>query len=63
VAADNFYSVIGIDHKFTQGDFTTTVKFGPDDAWGQYRSFIGSITNALDVLRDADDTTSTTNTE
>lgn len=50
--ADNFYSVVGMDHRFTQGDFTTSIRLGPDDAWGQYRSFIGSITNALDVLRD-----------
>lgn len=50
--ADNFYSVIGIDHKFTQGDFTTSIRFAPDDAWGQYRSFLGVVTNAIEVLRD-----------
>lgn len=50
--ADNFYSVVGMDHRFSQGDFTTSIRFGPDDAWGQYRSFIGTVTNALDVLRD-----------
>jgi len=52
--ADNFYSVIGIDHSFKQGDFTTQISFGPADAWGEYRSFIGSIQQALDVLREVE---------
>lgn len=52
--ADNFYSVIGIDHTFNAGNFTTQVRFGPFDAWGQYRSFVGAVQQALDVLRDVD---------
>lgn len=50
--ADNMYRVTGVEHKFIQGDFTTSVRFGPHDAWGTYRSLISSVGNALDVLRD-----------
>lgn len=51
--ADNLYRVLGIDHKFIQGDFTTSIRFGPDDAWGNYRSLISTVGNSIDVLREA----------
>lgn len=50
--ADNFYTIVGVEHRFTQGEFTSQIRFGPNDAWGQYRSFTGVVSNALEVLQD-----------
>lgn len=50
--ADNLYAITGVEHKFTQGDFSTNVRFAPQDAWGTYRSLVSTIGSSLDVLRD-----------
>jgi len=50
--ADNLYAITGVEHKFTQGDFSTNVRFAPQDAWGSYRSLVSTIGSSLDVLRD-----------
>jgi len=51
--ADNLYAITGVEHKFTQGDFSTSVTFVPSDAWGTYRSLISTVGTALDHLGDA----------
>jgi hypothetical protein len=53
--ADNIYCVTGIEHKFVSGDFTTQVRFTPQDAWGSYRSLVSTVGAAIDVLRDIDE--------
>jgi len=50
---DNMYAITGVGHKFTQGDFSTSVKFTPIDAWGSYRSLISTIGSSLTILAEA----------
>jgi len=50
--ADNMYAITGVGHKFTQGDFTTSVKFTPIDAWGSYRSLISTIGSSLAIVNE-----------
>jgi len=59
--ADNIYVVTGVEHKFVAGDFTTQVRFTPQDAWGSYRSLISTVGAAIDTLRDIDAEQNTTN--
>lgn len=53
--ADNFYGISGITHNFTQGDFTTGIKFAPMDAYGRYIGIIEQVRNAQAVLQDIED--------
>lgn len=50
--ADNIYGVTGIVHTFSQGEFNTSIKFGPMDAYGRYMSIINQVRNAQTVLED-----------
>lgn len=52
--ADNIYSVSGLSHKFTQGDYTSGIKFAPMDAYGRYIGIIDQVRNAQRVLEDID---------
>ena len=58
--ADNIYYVTGLSHKIEAGNFETTIKLTPNDAFGQYRNLISQINNASNYLNHA--ATSTTNT-
>ena len=49
-SADALYRVFGVTHKFTPGDFTTEIKFSPNDGWGQYYSLFDRISKANAVL-------------
>ena len=40
---DNFYSITGISHSLTPGNFTTTLTLSYGDAYGKYRSATTSI--------------------
>lgn len=53
--ADNLYIVTGITHKLAQGSFTTDVKFAPGDGFGKYQNLLGKISEALTVVKNADD--------
>ena len=44
--ADNLYYVTGIQHKLAPGEFTTTLKLTPNDAFPAYRNFIGQLSSA-----------------
>lgn len=56
--ADNFYGISGITHNFTQGEFTTGIKFAPMDAYGRYVGVIEQVRNAQAVLQDIEDSNS-----
>ena len=53
--ADNIYGVTGITHSFSQGEFTTGIKFAPMDAYGRYIGVIDQVRNAQAVLQDIED--------
>lgn len=49
--ADNFYAIVGIEHDFPdQGEFRTTLKLTPIDAYGRYESFLSQLQNAATEL-------------
>ena len=50
--ADNIYGVTGIVHTFSQGEFNTSIKFGPMDAYGRYMSVISQVRTSQAVLGD-----------
>lgn len=67
-SADNIYGIIGINHKISEGEFITDIKFAPFDAYGRYESFMNRIFNARQILanieqerRQTDTSTTTTN--
>lgn len=40
--ADNFYAVVGLEHKFASGEFTTDIQMAQLDAFGTFRSALDS---------------------
>ena len=44
---DDIYAVNGVTHRFTPGDFTTTLKLIPLMKFGQYQSLIGNLSGSL----------------
>jgi hypothetical protein len=48
--ADNIYSVTGITHRISPGNFTTDIKFAPFDGYGKYQSTIDKIGESIAVL-------------
>lgn len=51
-SADNIYGITGISHRISDGQFTTSLKFAPFDAYGRYDSFMNRVFNASRVLED-----------
>lgn len=51
--ADNIYYVTGLSHKIEAGNYETTIKLTPNDAFGQYRNLIGQLNSADNYLYDA----------
>ena len=51
--ADNIYYVTGLSHKIEAGNYETTIKLTPNDAFGQYRNMISQINSAAGYLSDA----------
>ena len=49
--ADNLYYVNGIQHKLSPGEFTTTLKLTPCDAFPAYRNFVGQLNNASNRIK------------
>ena len=49
--ADNLYYVNGIQHRLSPGEFTTTLKLTPCDAFPAYRNFVGQLNNASDLIK------------
>jgi hypothetical protein len=49
---DNFYFVNGVTHKFSPGDFSTSVELIAQDTWGKYYNYIGHLNSALATLND-----------
>ncbi len=41
--ADNFYTVVGVNHTFGGGEFNTKVKLSPTDGYGQYINILQQI--------------------
>jgi len=52
---DNFYGVVGLDHKFSPGEFSTALRWAPLDAYGRYMGVIDQARNAQAVLQDIQD--------
>lgn len=52
---DNFYGIVGLDHKFTPGEFSTSLRWAPLDAYGRYMGIIDQARNAQAVLQDIED--------
>lgn len=48
--ADNLYYVTSIQHRLTPGEFTTTMKLTPCDAFPAYRNFIGQLNDGANRL-------------
>lgn len=48
--ADNIYYVTGLSHKIEAGNFETTIKLTPNDAFAQYRNLNSQINNASNYL-------------
>ena len=49
--ADNLYYVNGIQHRLSPGEFTTTLKLTPCDAFPAYRNFVGQLNNASNRIK------------
>jgi hypothetical protein len=47
---DNVYTVTGIDHDFSPGEFKTSVKLTQLDAYGKYESMLDTVQKALTAL-------------
>jgi len=56
-SADNIYTIIGLSHKISEGEFNTTVRMAPLDAYGRYDSFMNRIFNARQILVDIENRT------
>lgn len=52
---DNFYGIMGLDHKFTPGEFSTALRWAPLDAYGRYMGIADQARNAQAVLQDIQD--------
>ena len=52
--ADNIYYVTGLTHKIEAGNYETTIKLTPNDAFGQYRNLIGQLNSAGNYLYNAE---------
>lgn len=50
--ADNIYYVTGLSHKIEAGNYETTIKLTPNDAFAQYRNMISQFNNASIFLSD-----------
>lgn len=50
---DNIYSVTGLTHKISPGNFTTDIKLAPFDAYGQYYNMVANIRNQITVVERA----------
>ena len=48
--ADNLYYVTSIQHRISSGEFTTTLKLTPSDAFPAYRNFIGQLNDGAQRL-------------
>ena len=48
--ADNLYYVTGIQHRISPGEFATTLKLTPCDAFPAYRNFIGQLNAGAGLL-------------
>ena len=53
--ADQIYSVTGIDHTISQGEFKSTVKLSSINSYARYTSLFQNIDNALNALEGIDD--------
>jgi hypothetical protein len=51
--ADNIYYVTGLSHKIEAGNYETTIKLTPNDAFAQYRNLISQLNNASVFLNSA----------
>lgn len=60
--ADNLYYVTGVQHRLSSGEFTTTLKLTPSDAFPAYRNFVGQLNNASERIRAVVANTTTTST-
>jgi len=58
--ADNIYYVTGLTHKIEAGNYETTIKLIPNDAFAQYRNLISQLNNASVFLNSALSTGTTT---
>ena len=56
-SADNIYTIIGLSHKISEGEFNTTARMAPLDAYGRYDSFMNRIFNARQILVDIENRT------
>ena len=58
---DDVYAVVGVDHKFTPGDFKTSVKFVPLQKFGTFQSLLGNFSKMIAEVQslgsDAEDST------
>ena len=45
--ADNFYICVGVDHKFTPGEFKTSAKFMQKDGFEKFRSLKTEVEGQL----------------
>ena len=52
--ADNFYSVTGIDHKFSPGEYTTEVQFFQLDGFGTFRSALKNLKSLKEEMKKAE---------
>ena len=50
--ADNIYYVTGLTHKIEAGNYETTIKLTPNDAFGQYRNMISQLNTAGTYIND-----------
>lgn len=50
--ADDIYMVNGIDHKISQGEYTSTIKFVAMSSYGQYRNYVRELNSAINQLRE-----------
>lgn len=62
-SVDNIYGVTGLTHRITEGEFTTSIRFAPFDAYGRYDSFMNRVFNARQILQDIEQHSSTEETE
>ena len=58
---DDVYAVVGVDHKFSPGDFKTSVKFVPLQKFGTFQSLLGNFSKMIAEVQslgsDAEDST------
>jgi hypothetical protein len=55
--ADNIYAVVGLSHKIEPGNFQSSVKFTPLDAYGKYTPLIDRLNIAAARLADNNNST------